>query len=690
MSKLDTRVIQVTNVAPTTTKEQLKTLFQFIGRIRDCKLFPPEGSDQQVAAKVCYVEFEDSTAAGVALHLTNTVFIDRALIVVPVMDGKIPDEKVAMQLTPQTVARMAPGQPSWPTNVVSQLAGTGTEQAITTYDPRLNALGLPQYPPLPASLDAAKVEEIRRTVYIGNLDPKTTPESLISFFSQAGEVKYVRMAGEDTSVARAAYLELTDQRSVANYLGYNGVSFNGRTITVSHAKSSINKPLTKSQEASRREVEEAMKKVQEAQSLISAAAAGHVTEKFTTRSRSRSRRRSRSRGSRSRSRSKRRSRSRSRGRRRRSRSRSRRKSRSPRRVRRSRSRSPRRRRSRSRSGFVVIPPRERRRSRSNSRPRRRSRSRSNRRRSRTPPRAYSARRSRSRSRGTRRKSRSRTPRRSRSRSRGKGKEKKEKKEKESEKKKKEKEKKVSMSRSPSPPTLQREGSAAPHSGDDRSPARLDPSEPAPASGSKKTRSEAASDKKSSHKSEAASDRKSSRKRDRSDSPAPARRGKSVSRSPVRSSRRRSGSRSPVKSSRRRSVSPRKRRSKSRSPRRSRSPAKKKKARSPRRSRSGSRHRSKKDKKKERSRSRERKEKEKKKKSKDKDKEREREKKEDKEKSSSSSSSKVAPRNYDEEEKGFNSAASDHEEEMRSPGGDVEEDQRSNEGDRQLVDMDTSD
>lgn len=46
------------------------------------------GSDQQVTAKVCYVEYEDSTSAGVSLHLTNTVFIDRALIVVPVMDGK--------------------------------------------------------------------------------------------------------------------------------------------------------------------------------------------------------------------------------------------------------------------------------------------------------------------------------------------------------------------------------------------------------------------------------------------------------------------------------------------------------------------------------------------------------------------------------------------------------------------------
>ena len=43
---------------------------------------------------------------------------------------------------------------------------------------------------------------------------------------------------------------------------------------VSHAKTCIAKPLSKSQEASRREVEEAMKKVKEAQSLISAAAGG--------------------------------------------------------------------------------------------------------------------------------------------------------------------------------------------------------------------------------------------------------------------------------------------------------------------------------------------------------------------------------------------------------------------------------
>jgi predicted Holliday junction resolvase-like endonuclease len=41
--------------------------------------------------------------------------------------------------------------------------------------------------------------------------------------------------------------------------------------SVTHSNTCIIKPLTKSQEAQQREIEEAMKKVKEAQSLISAA-----------------------------------------------------------------------------------------------------------------------------------------------------------------------------------------------------------------------------------------------------------------------------------------------------------------------------------------------------------------------------------------------------------------------------------
>ena len=51
------------------------------------------------------------------------------------------------------------------------MTGVGANQVITTHDPRLTALGLPQYPALPGNTDGSKIEEIRRTVYVTNLDP---------------------------------------------------------------------------------------------------------------------------------------------------------------------------------------------------------------------------------------------------------------------------------------------------------------------------------------------------------------------------------------------------------------------------------------------------------------------------------------------------------------------------------------
>ncbi|XP_012939112.1 probable splicing factor, arginine/serine-rich 7 isoform X6 [Aplysia californica] len=396
--RLETRVIQVTNVAPSCTKEQLRTLFSYLGRVKELQMYPPESIDASiVTARVAYIEFEDATTTGVALHLSSTVFVDRALMIVPVMDGKIPDESTALQLTPQAVAGMLPGQPTWPANVVSQVTGTGSNQVITTNDPRLTSLGLPQYPPLPASTDANVIEEIRRTVYVSDLEPKVTGEMLLNFFSQVGEIKYVRLAGDEHAGARAAYIEFTDQRSVAQALTYNNVVFKGRTMSVQHSKASIIKPQGKASEASQREIDEAMKKVKEAQKLISAAAAEPKKEDAQSPPRKRSRSKSKAR-SRSASRS-RRSRSRSRGgRRRKSRSRSRRRSRSRHRSPR-RSRTPvkrRRSRSRGRAGPPAPPvrrsrSRERRRSRTRSPVRRRrSRSRS-RRKSRTPPRSYSKR-----------------------------------------------------------------------------------------------------------------------------------------------------------------------------------------------------------------------------------------------------------------------------------------------------------
>ncbi|XP_064604656.1 probable splicing factor, arginine/serine-rich 7 isoform X5 [Liolophura sinensis] len=425
---MNTSIIQVTNVAPTATREQMKNLFSFIGKVEELKLYPSE--DILVPVKVCFVRFEDSVTAGVALHLTNTVFIDRALAIGPYHDDVIPDEGLGLQISLQAAAGTLPGNsPSWPSNIISKVQGAGPSQVITTNDPKLTALGLPQYPPLPGNTDPSKIEEIRRTVYVGNLDSTVTAEKVLNFFTQAGEVKFVRMAGDDTQPVRFAFVEFSDQRSIPTALTYNGVMFAGRPLKVNHSNNAIVKPHVKP-EAAQREIDEAMKKVKEAQSLISAAIDPGRDKFSRSRSRSRSRRRrSRSRSRKSPSRSRRRSRSRTRRSRSRTRrSRSRKRSRSRSRTRRRGSKS----RSKSRS----------RRSRSKKRSRSRTRH-SSRSRRKTPPRAYSRRKSRSTSpsRSKKRRSRSRT-RKHRSKS---------------------PEKKKSVSQSPSPPKLKKEGSPCPKS-----------------------------------------------------------------------------------------------------------------------------------------------------------------------------------------------------------------------------------
>ena len=56
---------------------QLKLLFIFSYR-----------DEMEISSKMCYVKFGDKASCDVAQHLTNTVFIDRPLVVVPLTDGR--------------------------------------------------------------------------------------------------------------------------------------------------------------------------------------------------------------------------------------------------------------------------------------------------------------------------------------------------------------------------------------------------------------------------------------------------------------------------------------------------------------------------------------------------------------------------------------------------------------------------
>ncbi|XP_069013599.1 serine/arginine-rich splicing factor 11-like isoform X2 [Embiotoca jacksoni] len=248
-----TKVVQVTNVSPSTSSEQMRTLFGFLGTIEELKLFPPDDSPMPVTSRVCFVKFQEPESVGVSQHLTNTVFVDRALIVVPFAEGSIPDEAKALSLLApaNAVAGMLPGGGLLP-----------TPNPIPNPSLGMNPFGGP-------NMDAMAA--------FGFPGPNMNPQAADQLLKFMTDPKLNPLAA------------------------------------------SMNLHAGLKAETSNKEIEEAMKRVREAQSLISAAIEpGHKDGKkkqSRSRSRSKSRRRrstSRSRHRRTRSRSRRRSNSRSR------------------------------------------------------------------------------------------------------------------------------------------------------------------------------------------------------------------------------------------------------------------------------------------------------------------------------------------------------------------------------------------
>ncbi|KAI4467842.1 serine/arginine-rich splicing factor [Holotrichia oblita] len=269
-----TRVVQVTNIAPQATKDQMQTLFGYLGKIEDIRLYPTiRDVSCPVQSRICYIKFIDSSTVGIAQHMTNTVFIDRALIVIPIQNGEIPDEYYALEMTKNgtIVPGLCPTEPKLPPNVVNSVSGIGTEQVIITTDPHLQANNLPLYPPLPANYDSVKIEEVRRTVLIHNIDSSISTEDLVNFFAKTGEIKYFRTCTRTSDNTNHMLVEFSEQPSILEALKLNGKELKGKLLKVTHATQAISKPQAKSNEIAQREIEEAMSQAKEAQSLISAA-----------------------------------------------------------------------------------------------------------------------------------------------------------------------------------------------------------------------------------------------------------------------------------------------------------------------------------------------------------------------------------------------------------------------------------
>ncbi|KJH41730.1 hypothetical protein DICVIV_12291, partial [Dictyocaulus viviparus] len=253
------RILQVSNISVTATKDQIFTMFQYIGRIEEMKVYPSDMNITSATTSKCaFIKYDDDRAVEVGQHLTNTVLIDRAVVCAPYLQSVIPDEATFTN----TGGPVTAGQRQLPphvTNRVQELED-GTSVLLTA-DPQMEALGLPSYPPLPGNTDLAKVEEIRRTIYVGNLPKGVDGQVVLDFFnSYVGEVMYLRMAiAPDTLPCAYAYVEFTNQTSVPIALQNNGIDFQGRPLRIQHSRVAIIKPQAKSADQALEEVEEAIR-----------------------------------------------------------------------------------------------------------------------------------------------------------------------------------------------------------------------------------------------------------------------------------------------------------------------------------------------------------------------------------------------------------------------------------------------
>ena len=138
-----TKVIQVTNIAPQATRDQMHTLFSHLGKIEDLRLYPSvRDASVTVQARVCFLKFVEESILPISLHMTNTVFIDRAIIVQPFMNGDIPDELSGLEFANSSVPRGESRLPPHVSNIT-----TGDQIVTDGREPHLHgAASLPTSP----------------------------------------------------------------------------------------------------------------------------------------------------------------------------------------------------------------------------------------------------------------------------------------------------------------------------------------------------------------------------------------------------------------------------------------------------------------------------------------------------------------------------------------------------------------
>jgi len=236
---------------------QTKTLMGFIGEIEAAEFFPARGVP--CAARCVFIKYWNPYDAGVATHLTNTVFIDKPLTVTIYEASKteMPNLEDGLKfITPLeaeskhgTLKNEAGGHGIVPGQNLSGRTDKGDGYRGDHTIMNTNYL-YQQVEDTPA---------IERSVHVENLDPILVSEvSLVQFLNIAGEVHKVRITGSE------AHVEFLKSKAVEAALKLDEATFLGKQLRI--------KPATDLENLSKRakkdEEDDTMRRVLMAQQLI--------------------------------------------------------------------------------------------------------------------------------------------------------------------------------------------------------------------------------------------------------------------------------------------------------------------------------------------------------------------------------------------------------------------------------------
>jgi len=217
--------IKVSNVSHLVTEENLRELFQCCGEMKNMKIRNEDGK------RVACIEFAESHHAETAHMLHGTELGDQKLLVENLgeEDGKAlleDDSKATRSLTEY-------------------------EKACALMESMMKG---------PSGAQEARKDEVKRTVYVGNLSKHCTPQHLRDEFSTIGEVVYIKFSGN--ADFRYAFVEFATEQQARMAFTYHGKVLAGQAIKIGTAHNPVFKDDIHDVDSSMHDAKHALRRVE--------------------------------------------------------------------------------------------------------------------------------------------------------------------------------------------------------------------------------------------------------------------------------------------------------------------------------------------------------------------------------------------------------------------------------------------